>query len=215
MFVKLSQQKSIKKSLNNQQRGFTLMEVMVSISIFAIIITIGIGSLLTIFKTLQKTRADRQTLDSVSYMMDTMTRQMRTAQKITVNSSDEVEIINQDQVSAPDVQPIIFRFTPNQLDQNDNEYGKLVMIDENGIQYDLTPSDFNIDNVTFEQFGEINDQQGMIGIHIDGTTNKNGRDATSSRILLQTIVSKRILDYDVNAQLRTLPTNSNPDSIVQ
>lgn len=205
MFVKLSQQKSIKKSLNNQQRGFTLMEVMVSISIFAIIITIGIGSLLTIFKTLQKTRADRQTLDSVSYMMDTMTRQMRTAKEITVSSS-EVKIIDQDG------HPITFSVDPTAVDQNGSSYTKLVMIDQNGNPYDLTPPDFKIDDMSFIGYGggTSNTQQGMIGIHIEGTT-QNGRPETNSHILLQTVVSKRILDYNPNPQLRTPGPESSPD----
>lgn len=74
----------MKKNTQKFHSGFTLMEVMVSVSIFAIIITIGIGSLLTINSTLQKTRAERQAIDSVSFLLDTMTRQIRTGTEWSV-----------------------------------------------------------------------------------------------------------------------------------
>jgi prepilin-type N-terminal cleavage/methylation domain-containing protein len=199
--ILFSSQKNNTALLSAQQKGFTLMEVMVSISIFAIIITIGIGSLLTIFQTLQKTRADRQTLDSISFMMDTMTRRMRTAQKINLVSSEEVQIVDQDN----DRDPGIITFLVDQT----SDFQKLVMIDKSGIPYDLTPQDFKIKEMTFEQYGGINAQQGMIAIHIDGIT-ENGR--ANSPVLIQTIVSKRILDYSPDA-LRRSNDNSGVDRV--
>ncbi len=60
-------------------RGFTLMEVMVAVSIFTIVVTVGIGSLLTINSTYRKSQTDRKSIDSLSYVLESMSRRIRTA----------------------------------------------------------------------------------------------------------------------------------------
>ena len=62
-------------------RGFTLMEVMVSVSIFTIVVTIGIGSLLTINETYRKSQTDRKAIDGLTYTLESMSRRIRTAQE--------------------------------------------------------------------------------------------------------------------------------------
>ncbi len=184
---KFFNQQNIQKKFLHTEAAFTLMEVMVAISIFAIIITIGIGSLLTIFSTLQKTRSDRQTLDSVSYMMDTITRQVRTAQTVFVEEGGQVlKIKNQD--------GDVIEFKTESV-SGDQSYYKLVMI-KGGEQYDLTPAEFQIEPpYIFEYVSAVNSQQGILKINISGIT-KSGRTGVDSPISLQTTVSKRIFDYE-------------------
>ncbi|MDB4984360.1 MAG: hypothetical protein JWM20_539 [Patescibacteria group bacterium] len=55
------------------------MEVMVSVSIFAIIVTVGIVSLLTINDAYRKSQTERQAIDSMTYMLESMSRRIRTA----------------------------------------------------------------------------------------------------------------------------------------
>lgn len=201
---KFFNQQNIQKKFLHTEAAFTLMEVMVAISIFAIIITIGIGSLLTIFSTLQKTRSDRQTLDSVSYMMDTITRQVRTAQTVELldGSSFGLKIKNQDGDS------IEFRTESVHSDSGDREsYYKLVMI-KKGELYDLTPAEFQIESpYIFKYVSVENSQQGILRINISGTT-KSGRNAADSPIFLQTAVSKRVFDYTAS----TPPSNDSGNS---
>lgn len=166
-------------------RGFTLMEVMVSISIFAIIITIGIGSLLTIFKTLQQTRADRQTLDSVSYIIDTMTRRIRTAESVIVDSTNEITITDQDGKS------VIYSVRQSSTDSgNGVTYYELITtddaIDQGNTLYTLTPKDFKITNMEFVE--KTGNGQPLVEIHLAGLV-KNGQ--RESKLLLQTAVSVR------------------------
>lgn len=164
-------------------RGFTLMEVMVSISIFAIIITIGIGSLLTIFKTLQQTRSDRQTIDSVSYIMDTLTRRIRTAQSIHI-SSNQIILTDQDGKEA--------NYIVQASDSGEPDEYALVTIDENidggSSEYNLTPKDFIIKSMTFESVGS---GQALVYVRLAGIA-KNG--SRETKIALQTAVSKRSFD---------------------
>lgn len=63
----------------NMNKGFTLMEVMVSVSIFTIVVVVGIGSLLTVNSTYRKAQTDRKSIDNLSYVLESMSRRIRTA----------------------------------------------------------------------------------------------------------------------------------------
>lgn len=64
-----------------KHRGFTLMEVMVAVSIFAIVVTIGIGSLLVINNSYRQAQTSRQAIDSLTYILESLSRSLRTAQE--------------------------------------------------------------------------------------------------------------------------------------
>lgn len=165
--------------------GFTLMEVMVSVSIFAIIITIGIGSLLTINSTLQKTRAERQAIDGLSFLMDTMTRQIRTG----VDWSDDRNSFSfKPQVGEEGVGPgsgdrITYYFEPSE--------GKIFYQEGDDSPRDITPAGVTID--TFQFLIQDDALQPYVSIEISaGVT--SGRQ--ESKINLQTGVSQRAIIYD-------------------
>lgn len=63
---------------NSTQSGFTLIEVMVSVAIFSIIVTIGIGSLLSINTAHKKALANKTALDSVNFVMESIAKSIRT-----------------------------------------------------------------------------------------------------------------------------------------
>jgi prepilin-type N-terminal cleavage/methylation domain-containing protein len=67
--------KKNKKSV--QQHGFTLVEIMVSISIFTIIMTTGIGALVTITRSYQVSRTQAAVTNSIHFAMDSMVRDIR------------------------------------------------------------------------------------------------------------------------------------------
>mgnify|MGYP001019837494 FL=1 len=189
---KFFNQLHIQSWFSREEGAFTLIEVMVAVSIFAIIITIGIGSLMTIFSTLQRTRSDRQTLDSVSYMMDTMTRQIRTAKSIEREGSNKIKIKNQDDYEI--TFQVVQQDSNNDKSTDSEQYFKLQMVDDSGT-YDLSPHDFKITEFNFEYYDSTNNsQQGILKINLAGVT-KSGRKESESPIALQTIVSKRRLDY--------------------
>lgn len=81
-----------------EPRGFTLMEVMVSVTIFTIVVVVGIGALLTINGTYRKAQTDRKAVDSLTYMLESMSRQMRTAQTWNTpqGSSSSFSFVDQD-----------------------------------------------------------------------------------------------------------------------
>jgi len=83
MFIKKVMQK------NNKQHGFTLIEMMVAISIFAIVVTIGTSGLLSMNAAYKKTRSQRAAFDSMNFVMESMIRELRTGREFTSRQSGQ------------------------------------------------------------------------------------------------------------------------------
>lgn len=170
------------------------MEVMVSVTIFTIIVVIGMGSLITIFKTLQKTRADRQTIDSVSFVLDTMTRRIRTGKEYArpINDSTGIEFIDQEGIR-------VSFFSG--FDVNNNNIPRLYMTDEafgpdnEAGPFDITPENFELTSFSVDILGNSSPDDGiqsMAVVHLVGLV-KNGQQ--QSRLAVQTLISQRLLDF--------------------
>jgi len=61
----------------NAKRGFTLIEIMVSIAIFTIIITTGIGALVSVLNSYKVSQSEKKVHDSLNYTLESMTREIR------------------------------------------------------------------------------------------------------------------------------------------
>lgn len=173
---------------NKYEKGFTLMEVMVSVTIFTIIVTIGMGALITIFKTLQKTRADRQAIDSISFVMDTMTRRIRTGKEyVSSDAGGGIKFVDQDGVSVSFYKD---------LDSEGNS--RIYMIDgafgNQDDPVDITPESFSVEGFDFDIIGTDPSDgiQPMVTINLKGVV-KNGQQ--ESKLSVQTVVSQRFLDF--------------------
>ncbi|MCA9352051.1 prepilin-type N-terminal cleavage/methylation domain-containing protein [Patescibacteria group bacterium] len=63
--------------VNYTTKGFTLVEIMVSIAIFTIIITVGIGALLSVITSYRASEKEKEVHDSLNYVLESMTREIR------------------------------------------------------------------------------------------------------------------------------------------
>lgn len=70
------------------QKGFTLVELIVSIGIFALVVTTALGSLLVILDTNRETRAMQLVMDNVQFAVDEMIRDIRTGSEYDFPSSN-------------------------------------------------------------------------------------------------------------------------------
>ncbi len=182
------------------------MEVMVSVSIFAIIVTVGIVALLTINDAYRKSQTERQAIDSLTFMMESMSRRIRTAATwdgaITYGSSmNSFSIHDQDTIGVT--------YT---WDQNDGQL--LMSVDDptaidpgvpttTGTPYNLTPQNVHISTrypdgsilpgggVYFLPLKSGSNGQPYLQINIGGYVS-NGKAITPFRF--QTSVSKRVVD---------------------
>jgi prepilin-type N-terminal cleavage/methylation domain-containing protein len=61
----------------SSQRGFTIIELIVSISIFIIVMTVSSGALLSIVNADKKAQATRNVMDNLNFAIDTIARNIR------------------------------------------------------------------------------------------------------------------------------------------
>jgi prepilin-type N-terminal cleavage/methylation domain-containing protein len=60
-----------------QNQGFSLIEMIVSLGIFAIVMTTAVGSLLVVISTNQQIQSEQSVMTNLSFALDSMTREMR------------------------------------------------------------------------------------------------------------------------------------------
>ncbi len=65
----------IEKKFN--KKGFTLIEMMTAVAIFALIMTISMGSILGIFDANRKSQSLKTIIDNLNFTLDTMSREIR------------------------------------------------------------------------------------------------------------------------------------------
>jgi len=66
------------KSSPTSQFGFTLIEMIVSLGLFSIVITISVGALLVLIATNEQLQAEQSVMTNLSFALDSMTREIRT-----------------------------------------------------------------------------------------------------------------------------------------
>lgn len=77
-------------STRAQKAGFSIVEVMISTTLFTIVVVIGIGALLSASRLNTKTDNARQAIDSMSFAMEDMARNLRLGQRYRCASSISV-----------------------------------------------------------------------------------------------------------------------------
>lgn len=71
----------------SQKKGFTLVEMIVSVSIFAIVALVALGALLKIVDVNKKAQSLKTTINSVNFMLESMSREMRVGTRYYCGSS--------------------------------------------------------------------------------------------------------------------------------
>ncbi len=74
---KIQKNKACPVKLRERRRGFSLIEMMVAISIVLLLVTFGIGALLNVMTVSKKSQAMRSALDSLSFTIDQMSQDLR------------------------------------------------------------------------------------------------------------------------------------------
>jgi prepilin-type N-terminal cleavage/methylation domain-containing protein len=180
----------------NPKKGFTLIEMIVSVGIFTIVMTIAIGALLVVYDTYRKTRTLKNAMDNVNIATESMIKKIRTG--------DNFKCL------VPGQNPCLWlRFTGK--DQIAYEYAKYV----NGVgvkkckiptpkDYSclssqtfqpVTSADVEIKGLSFYLYGLEDDfVQDSVTVTISGFANIPGKTQFDSNFRVQTTVSKRLLD---------------------
>lgn len=180
--------------------GFTLIEIMVSVAIFAIIVTAGMGALVSMTRSYQVSQSDKKVHQGLNYSLEAMTREIRLGRNYVANASatsEEVSLQGEDGVGST-----------LKVTTSDNR-GTVIYYVSGGILYlkrfgatnaqngtfALTNnSQITVDNLRFTVVGtesrdELNYQQPLVWIQIQAHAT-----GTDRNTVIQTMVSQRTLD---------------------
>ena len=185
---------NLKQRLNKKNKGFTLVELLVSISIFAVVMVASMGSILIMLNSNRKSQAVRSVLDNLSYTMDDMTRSIRFGTNYHCGSGG---ILTQPQDCASgDISLTVLDSSGSQVTYKAVS-GRIVRT-SGGTDYYMTSPDTNIQTMTFFVLGsspystpDLN--QPRVIMVVIGTAGVSG--VNQSKFTLETMVSQRKLDF--------------------
>lgn len=184
--------KSLQKNRDGKNnRGFTLIEMLVSITLFSIVITIVIGTVLTIVDSNRKSQSLAIVMNNLNFAIESMTRDIKTANPTSDSSYSANNLIIDDNTGN------------NILTLEDSEGRKIVYkhdvtnktitknIDDGGDQPILS------DDIVVEEFyvsvlGNVSGSQPRVFLFIDGYSQITEK--TRSDFTIQTTVSPRKLN---------------------
>ncbi len=201
--------KRLQNNRNHAVRGFSLIELMVSLTIFSIVMTLSISTLLVLIDANAKAQALSSSMTNLSFALDSMTRNIRTGKDFRCVSGSSLgsSLVgsNQDCLSGSDG----IAFTPGFEDTWRMAYrlnGTVIeqWIDKPGpdswvpITSDSAPAAVNVRNLEFMVSGSAsaasNDgSQPRISLLVVGSVT-NGLE-TPTTFKVQSNVTQRVLDY--------------------
>ncbi len=188
------------------RRGYTIIETMISVSVFLVIVIYGMGSLLNANLIHQKSQDVRSIMDNLNFIMEDISRNLRTGYDYQCFSTGQP--LSHPTIGSPrscsSGWAIAFEISGGDTDTYDDQWAYYISNDgkifkttdgaNNFIQ--LTPNEVVIDQISsFSVLGAksppSNTQQPLVLIKLIGSiTTKN----INTPFSLQTSVSQRLLD---------------------
>ncbi len=194
--------KNLKFKIKNLGEGFTLLEMLVAVSVFATVVTMSIGTLLAVSDAQQKILTLRITQDSLGYVFDTTGKEIRTG--ISYYCSTSVDDFGTTPLTPSDCinggSSFTFLSGGNKVTYQIRA-GRMERVFMGGTPSQaisvLTPSGITITNLKFYVWGSppaTSDDiyQPRVLIIMQGTAGVKQR--TKSSINIQTMISQRALD---------------------
>jgi len=199
----------LKKNNARGQEGFTLIEIMVSVAIFAIVMTISMGAIFTIISNDRKAQAIKSVMNNLDSALEDMTRTIKTGSEYSVTTpcagaqvdeSDTLKVGN----AVVDVgtddgsgdggggAPVVYSLTDNhQILKTTGNPG-----DTNYSSYTVTAPEVTIERMCFYVSGNNPDntpdnEQPEVLMIIEGYA---GTGQTVTHFNLQSSISQRLLD---------------------
>lgn len=171
------------------KKGFTLIELMTAISIFIIVMTISMGSILSVFDANRKSRSLKTVLSNLNLAVESMSKEMRFGKNYHCGSGTVTTPQNCPEgdtlmsfLSSDGVQ-LTYRLNGTAIEKQINSEGYMA----------VTAPEIIIDGFTFYTLGagtgNLLQPKVIIIIKSHAGTGKGRSDFT-----LQTLVSQRVLD---------------------
>jgi prepilin-type N-terminal cleavage/methylation domain-containing protein len=181
------------KDNKQNNKGFTLVEMIVSVALFSIVIIVAIGGILTIIDANRKSQTLTLVMNNLNFALEVMTRNIKTADPRSLVKSTKSFTVGGDTVDG-----IPYFSLTNQDDDkityfyysDDDISGSIYrIVGEGPIAYPIIPEEVVIEDFDFDV---TNDDQPRIVLKIEGYAEVTER--TRSDFTVQTTVSPRRLN---------------------
>ncbi len=171
------QQKQTFNMINKKksQKGFTLIEMMVSVSIFAIVVMISMGAIFTVVDSNKKAQSLKSVMNNLNFALETMTRTIKTGQMQSFTSGGNTIST---QIFDPTISNVTYTY------RTDASGVGYVELSRDGVVSRITAPEVNITNLKF--YGV----KPMVVMVVQGTVKLDER--ISSDFNIQTTVTQRL-----------------------
>lgn len=187
---------------NNKKRGYTIIETMIAISLFLVVVITGMTALLNANLLHQKSQNMRSIMDNLSFIMEDMSRNIRTGTNFHCIAPAESLSGFSGPKSGPSCWAVAFRAADGVsvwVYYVDNT-GKIFRSTDGGSSYvQLNPDEVVITN-TLSPFSVLGAeppagdlQQPLVDIRLVGNITLSGKNVVTP-FSLQTTVSERLVD---------------------
>ncbi|HRH26475.1 MAG TPA: type II secretion system protein [Candidatus Paceibacterota bacterium] len=176
-------------NIRTKNSGFTLVEILVSLAVFAIVITAGASSVLSIIDANQKAQSLNSVMTNMYTALEGMAREVRVGTNYTHQTGDSAPFDTLKFTSDIGVENIFALSETNGIGTITQSVGPA------GIAQPITSSEIDIESLTFTIYpldtgGSINDQP-MVVMNIRGRAETQAK--TKTEFNMQTIMSQRLL----------------------
>ena len=190
----------LKKNRVRGQEGFTLIEIMVSVAIFAIVMTISMGAIFTIINNDKKAQAIKSVMNNLDSAIEDMTRTIKTGSEyatsgscpgLQVDESNSLKVGNAVvDVGSSSAAPVVYSLVNNQIWKTTGNSG-----DPDYSSYTVTAPEVTIERMCFYVSGNNlegpDNEQPEVLMIIEGYA---GSGQTQTHFNLQSSISQRLLD---------------------
>jgi len=172
-----------------KEKGFMLVELLVSVAIFTIIIFFSLGAVVIIFSSNRKSESIRVSVDNANFALEAMSRDIRFGENFQCGNP------LQSNCSDGNVGHILAFISASASEGNtvfELVNGQIVKNVNNGGNLPLTAPTYKISTLNFTLVNNAGSSQPMVTIFIQGEASPNAKE--SSTFSLQTTVSPRQLN---------------------
>lgn len=180
----------------SKQKGFTLIELMVAVTLFAIVMVISMGAILTVVNGNKKNQTMQIAINNLNYAVESMTRAIKTGYNYNVDTSCESVTLNVTDDQNGDGEDDIVTYSIREFDDSTNLGLYIDTTDSFGTDiYNgfITAPDINITELCFRNTDS--GFQPAITIVIQGETTSS-KEELKTTFNIFTSVTQRQVQYD-------------------
>ena len=175
-----------------KNKGFTLVEMLVSIALFTIVLVVILSSILTVIDVSRKSQSLAIVMNDMNFVLENITRSVKTGSlKYDDPKTSESRIIVEEDLDG-EVREIEYYFF--EVGSKGKIFKKITVEDEEKSDVSITSDNIDIDKAVFSVYaGSTANRQPRVLISVKGTAKLSER--VSSEFNIQTSVSQR--NYDL------------------